>query len=61
MLTFLTFWSNWVCLVKQIDEFVTGLNENGSILIPQIEIEIEGNIRVYSLLSAQTHDEAFPT
>ncbi len=35
---------------QQIDEFVTGLNENGSILIPQIEIEIEGNIRVYSLL-----------
>lgn len=44
---------------KQIDEFVKGLNENGSILIPQIEIEIEGNTRVYSLLSAQTHDESF--
>ena len=26
---------------RQIDEFVTGLNENGSILIPQIEIEID--------------------
>ena len=37
---------------RQIDEFVTGLNENGSILIPQIEIEIEGQTRVYSLLSA---------
>ncbi|MEY3046071.1 MAG: hypothetical protein RL242_2913 [Pseudomonadota bacterium] len=29
---------------RQIDEFVTGLNENGSILIPQIEIEIEGQM-----------------
>ena len=45
---------------KQIDEFVTGLNENGSILIPQIEIEIKEN-RIYSLLSAQTHDESFLT
>ena len=44
---------------RRIDEFVTGLNENGSILIPQIEIEIEGETRVYSLLSAQTHDESF--
>ena len=30
---------------RQIDEFVTGLNENGSILIPQIEIEIEGKAK----------------
>ena len=44
---------------RQIDEFVTGLNENGSILIPQIEIEIGGETRVYSLLSAQTHDDSF--
>jgi len=35
------------------------LAENGRVLIPKIEIEIDGNIRVFSLLSTLTEDDSF--
>ena len=35
------------------------LVENGHVLIPKIEIEIDGHIRVYSLLSTLTEDDSF--
>ena len=43
----------------QIDDFVKGINENGSVLIPQVYIQIDDEDRVYSLLSARTKDPAF--
>ena len=43
----------------QIDDFVKGINENGSVLIPQVHIQIDDEDRVYSLLSARTKDPAF--
>lgn len=44
---------------KQIDSFVTQLETNGSVLIPQVEITLEGETRVFSLLSAHTKDQDF--
>ena len=43
----------------QIDDFVTGINDKGSVLIPQVHIEIDDEERVYSLLSTRTADPAF--
>ena len=43
----------------QIDDFVKGIDENGSVLIPQVHIQIDDEDRVYSLLSARTKDPAF--
>ena len=43
----------------QIDDFVKGINEKGSVLIPQVHIQIDDEDRVYSLLSARTKDPAF--
>ncbi len=43
----------------QIEDFVTGIDERGSVLIPQIEIRIDGETRVFSLLSTRTTDESF--
>ena len=44
---------------KQIDSFVNDINETGSVLIPEVHIEIESKHRVYSLLSTRTQDSAF--
>lgn len=44
---------------KQIDEFSSQLEKNGSVLLPQVEITVGGEKRVYSLLSARTHDPHF--
>jgi adenylate cyclase len=44
---------------EQIDEFVKGLNENGTVLIPQIEIRSGEETRIFSLLSARTRDNNF--
>ena len=43
----------------QIDDFVTGINDEGSVLIPQVHIEIDDEERVYSLLSTRTNDPTF--
>ena len=43
----------------QVDAFVSEINEMGSVLIPEIHIKIEGEEKVYSLLSATTHDDGF--
>ena len=37
-----------------IDEFESGLKKDGKVLIPRIELNIEGEEKVYSLLSAVT-------
>ena len=44
---------------NQIDDFVKGINETGSVLIPQVHIQIDDEERIYSLLSTRTNDSAF--
>ena len=44
---------------EQIDAFVAGIRNDGRVLIPEIQIEVEGETRVYSLLSTRTQDSAF--
>ena len=43
----------------QISDWITGIKEKGSVLIPQIEINANGATRVFSLLSTRTDDESF--
>ncbi len=43
----------------QIDQFASELEENGSVLLPEIHIPVDGVDRVYSLLSAYTEDGDF--
>ena len=45
---------------EQIDNFEKELKENGKVIIPKIEINIDGKIKIYSLLSAYTENENFP-
>ncbi len=42
-----------------IEDFKKGIKEDGRVLIPQINIEIDGKNRVYSLLSTCTDDDSF--
>ena len=41
---------------EQVDAFVAGIKNDGRVLIPEIQIEVEGETRVYSLLSTRTKD-----
>ena len=43
----------------QIEDFVSGINKKGSVLIPQIHIRMNDTDRVFSLLSTRTRDESF--
>ena len=43
----------------QVEAFVSEINERGSVLIPEVRIKIDGEERVYSLLSAKTQDDSF--
>ena len=45
---------------EQIDEFVLKIEKEGQILIPEVQIDIDGDVRVYSLLSTRTTDAVFP-
>ena len=44
---------------NQIEIFVRDINEKGSVLIPEINITINGEERFYSLLSTRTKNESF--
>ncbi len=44
---------------KQIDEFIAALEAQGSVLLPHIEINVGGELRVFSLMSAKTTDRDF--
>jgi hypothetical protein len=46
---------------KQIEEFVRDINENGTVLIPEIKISIDRKERVYSLLSTRTKNDSLRT
>ena len=43
----------------QIEEFKTSLKENGQVIIPKVEITIEGITKIYSLLSKVTKSSDF--
>ncbi|MBL4768777.1 MAG: hypothetical protein JKY94_13895 [Rhodobacteraceae bacterium] len=43
----------------QIDTFISTLETHGSVLLPHVEITVNGEVRVYSLMSAKTHDDGF--
>lgn len=43
----------------QIEDFVNGITQRDSVLIPQIRIAIDGESRVFSLLSTRTSDDGF--
>ena len=43
----------------QIEEFVEKIAGPGSVLIPEVHITVEGEEKVFSLLSTRTDDEAF--
>ena len=45
---------------EQIDNFKKELKENGKVIIPKIEINIDGKTKIYSLLSAYTENDNFP-
>ena len=42
-----------------VDTFLNQINENGQVLIPEIKVEISGEIKVFSLLSRVTKDIDF--
>ena len=44
---------------EQVEAFVSKIHAEGSVLIPEVRIKIDGEERVYSLLSAKTHDNSF--
>jgi len=43
----------------QIDTWITGIRERGSVRIPEIHIKDNGNVRVYALMSTRTEDTSF--
>ncbi|WP_193369873.1 adenylate/guanylate cyclase domain-containing protein [Pelagibius marinus] len=43
----------------QIENFVVSLNGKGSVLIPEIHINLDGEDKVFSLLSTRTTDDVF--
>lgn len=44
---------------EQIEDFVSSIKEKGFVQIPAIHISVDGEDRVYSLLSTRTKDESF--
>jgi len=44
---------------EQIDQFVQEIEKEGRVLIPEVQIDIDGDARVYSLLSTRTTDSVF--
>ncbi|MFT4959014.1 MAG: adenylate cyclase [Paracoccaceae bacterium] len=43
----------------QIDTFIATLETQGSVLLPHVEISVNGENRVFSLMSAKTQDDGF--
>ena len=44
---------------KQIEKFIRDISEKGSVLIPHVNININGEERVFSLLSTRTQNDSF--
>lgn len=44
---------------EQIDLFSSELEKNGAVLLPKVQVSVEGQDRIFSLLSARTQDSEF--
>ena len=44
---------------KQIDVYKTGLEQDGSVLLPHVQVSVDGQDRVFSLLSTYTQNSDF--
>ena len=44
---------------KQVEQFVRDINDKGWVLIPKVPINIDGNEKIYSLLSTRTSNDSF--
>ena len=44
---------------KQIDLYKTGLEQDGSVLLPHVHVSVDGQDRVFSLLSTYTQNSDF--
>ncbi len=44
---------------EQISQFENDIVEKGRVLIPQIKIEVAGQVRIFSLMSARTENDSF--
>ncbi|MFL2749050.1 MAG: hypothetical protein ACJ0DI_06125 [bacterium] len=45
--------------VEQVEQFVRDINEKGWVLIPKVPINIDGEEKIYSLLSTRTRNDSF--
>ena len=45
--------------MEQVEQFVRDINDKGRVLIPQVPINIDGEERIYSLLSTRTRNDSF--
>ncbi|MEQ9350573.1 MAG: adenylate/guanylate cyclase domain-containing protein, partial [Alphaproteobacteria bacterium] len=43
----------------QISEYVEEMEKSGRVMIPAIEVKVDGEAKVFSLLSTRTHDDHF--
>ena len=44
---------------EQVEQFVRDINDKGWVLIPKVPIKIDGNEKIYSLLSTRTRNDSF--
>ena len=44
---------------KQVEQFVRDINDKSWVLIPKVPINIDGNEKIYSLLSTRTRNDSF--
>ena len=44
---------------KQVEQFIRDINDKGWVLIPKVPINIDGNEKIYSLLSTRTSNDSF--
>jgi len=45
--------------VEQVEQFVRDINDKGWVLIPKVPIKIDGNEKIYSILSTKTRNDSF--
>ena len=45
--------------MEQVEQFIRDINDKGRVLIPQVPINIDGEERIFSLLSTRTRNDSF--
>ena len=45
--------------MEQVEQFVRDINDKGWVLIPKVPINIDGNEKIFSLLSTRTRNDSF--